>query len=100
MPNPSRIVDVRIARQQTKIAAETTNRYRVEPKEVMTLSITVCAPKKPVTASFMFGTAISTPHRKMAPITKAPTTEARTALGASRLGSRVSSPRVDAVSNP
>ena len=48
----------------------------------------------------MFGTAISTPHRKIAPMMNAPITDASTAFGASCRGLRVSSASVDAVSNP
>ena len=46
------------------------------------------------------GTAISTPHRKIAPMMNAPITDASTAFGASWRGLRVSSASVDAVSNP
>ena len=60
----------------------------------------VAGPKNPATASPMLGTATSTPHRKIAPITNAPATEPSTAFGASCLGLRVSSASVDAVSNP
>jgi hypothetical protein len=54
----------------------------------------------PATASPMSGTAIRTPHRKTAPMMKAPITEARTAFGPSCLGLCVSSASVEAVSNP
>ena len=49
----------------------------------MTLSMTACGPKNPATASPMLGTAISTPHRKIAPMMNDPITDARTAFGAS-----------------
>ena len=65
-----------------------------------TASMIVAGPKKPATASPMLGTATRTPHRKIAPITKAPATEPSTALGASCLGLWVSSASVEAVSNP
>ena len=42
MPKHSRIVAARIDRQQTKIAAETTNRYRVA-KPVEKLASMICA---------------------------------------------------------
>src|SRR4051812_45849415 len=101
MPNASRIVDVRIDMQHTKIAADTISRYRVEPKLDMTDSITCCGPvANEVTAAPMSGTAMRTPQRNTAPITNAPITEPSTALGASTRGLRVSSARVDAVSNP
>src|SRR6266487_1913629 len=61
----------------------------------------ICAgPNAPLIAAPMLGTAINVAQRKIAPTTKAPMTEARTALGASRRGSRVSSASVDAVSKP
>ena len=50
--------------------------------------------------SAMLGSAIRMPHRKMAPITNAPITDARTAFGASARGFLVSSASVDAVSKP
>ena len=65
-----------------------------------TESMMTAGPKKPATASLMFGTAMSSPHRKIAPITKAPATEPSTALGASCRGLWVSSASVEAVSNP
>ena len=46
------------------------------------------------------GTAISIAHRKMKPITNAEAIEPSTARGATRLGSFVSSARVEAVSKP
>ena len=72
----------------------------MDPAEVITLSMIACGPKNPATASPMFGTAISTPHRKIAPMMKAPITDASTAFGASCRGFLVSSASVDAVSNP
>ena len=67
----------------------------------MTPSITCWGPvAKELTASPMLGTAIRTPQRKIAPITNDPITEAMTAFGAPARGFRVSSARVDAVSNP
>ena len=89
-----------MARQQMKIAAETMNRYVVARALLKFASMIVWAPKRPPTASFMFGMAINVPSRKIAPMTKAPMIEARTALGASRLGSFVSSASVEAVSKP
>ena len=101
IPNASRIVDVRIDMQHTKIAATTTNRYRVAPNVDITPSITCCGPvANEATASPMSGTAISTPHRKIAPMTNEPITDAITAFGAPTRGFRVSSASVDAVSKP
>src|SRR6266511_2400033 len=100
MPKPRRMVDVRMDMQHTKMAAETTSRYSVDRPFDRTLSMMAGGLANPATASFRFGTAIRTPHRKMAPMMNAPITEASTALGASRRGSRVSSASVDAVSNP
>ncbi len=57
-------------------------------------------PANPATASAMFGTAMSNPQRKIAPITNAPATAPSTAFGASDRGFRVSSASVEAVSNP
>src|SRR6266568_9522887 len=91
IPKHNRMVEVRMDMQHTKMAAETTNRYRVERPLDKTLSMMACGPKNPPTASLRFGTAMSTPHRKMAPMMNAPITEASTAFGASRRGSRVSS---------
>ena len=65
-----------------------------------TSSMINAGPANAATASAMFGTAISTPHRKITPITNAPATAPSTAFGASVLGLRVSSASVDAVSNP
>src|SRR5438552_4151050 len=100
IPKHSRMVDVRIDMQHTKMAADTTSRYRVDRPFDSTASMMVCGPANPDTALPRSGTAISTPHRKMAPMMNAPITEASTAFGASRRGSRVSSAKVDAVSNP
>ena len=87
--------------QQTKIAAETTSRYNVVPAWVMTSPMIVPGDvASPFASSAMFGAAIKTPQRKIAPITNAPITDARTAFGASARGFLVSSASVDAVSNP
>src|SRR5207344_610497 len=96
MPKASRIVAARIDRQQTKIAAETTSRYRVEKPEEKLASMT-CAgfQPRPDMEVFRFGIATSMPTRNTPPMTNAPITENRTALGAFRRGSRVSSARVD-----
>ena len=65
------------------------------------LASMICAgPQKFEMASLKLGMAMRVAHRKMAPMMNAPITEASTALGASRRGSRVSSASVDAVSNP
>src|SRR5436309_3977659 len=100
IPKHSRMVEVMIARQQMKMAAATTTRYVVARALFRLASMIVCGPNSPVTAFFRSGMAISVPHKKKAPMMNAPVIEARTALGASLLGSRVSSARVDAVSNP
>ena len=87
--------------QQTKIAADTTSRYSVVPAWVMTSAMIVPGDvASPAASSAMLGAAINTPHRKIAPITNAPITDASTAFGASARGFRVSSARVDAVSKP
>ena len=55
MPKQSRIVDVSIARQQTKIAAATTSRKTVE-KALPKLASMICAgPQPSLIAVFMFG---------------------------------------------
>src|SRR5208282_1374934 len=100
MPKHSRIVAARIDRQQTKIAAETTNRYRVA-KPVEKFASMICAgPHAFFTATPMFGIATSVPSRNTPPMMNAPITEYSTALGAARRGSRVSSDSVEAVSKP
>src|SRR5207248_5872047 len=99
IPKASLMVDVRIAMQQTKIAADTTSRYVVVRPLDNTSEMIVWGPANPATALLILGTAIRTPHRKITPITNAPITEARTAFGASRRGFRVSSASVLAVSN-
>src|SRR5580658_355571 len=100
MPKHSRIVAARIDRQHTKIAAETTNRYRVA-KPVGKLASMICAgPQAFFTATPRWGIATSVPSRNTPPMMKAPTTEYSTALGAARRGSLVSSDSVEAVSKP
>src|SRR5580693_411718 len=100
MPKHSRIVAARIDRQHTKIAAETTNRYRVA-KPVGKLASMICAgPHAFFTATPKWGIATSVPSRNTLLLMDAATTENSTALGAARRGSRVSSDSVDAVSNP
>src|SRR5919201_6381550 len=88
MPKHRRMVDVSIAMQHTKIAAETTRRYTVDSPFDRTASMMVAGPKNPAMALFRFGMAMSVPQRNTTPIRNAPTTEPRTALGASRRGSR------------
>src|ERR1700729_2045816 len=100
IPKQSRIVAARIDRQQTKIAAETTNRYSVAKPVEKFASMIAAGPNAPFTAAPMFGIAIRVPSRNTPPMMNAPTTENRTALGALRRGSRVSSASVDAVSKP
>ncbi len=100
MPKHSRIVAARIDRQQTKIAAETTNRYRVA-KPVEKLASMICAgPHAFFTAKPRCGIATSVPSRNTPPMMNAPITENSTALGAARRGSFVSSDSVEAVSKP
>ena len=100
MPKHSRIVAARIDRQQTKIAAETTNRYRVA-KPVEKLASMICAgPHAFFTAKPRCGIATSVPSRNTPPMMNAPITENRTAFGAARRGSLVSSDSVEAVSKP
>src|SRR6266567_3423622 len=100
MPKASRTVDVMIAMQHTKIAAETTSRYTVANALEKFAWMMVCGPAMVGMNFEVLGIAMSVPHRKIAPMTNAPMMEAMTALGASRLGSLVSSERVEAVSNP
>src|SRR5712691_12234685 len=100
IPKQSRIVDVSIERQQTKIAAETTSRKTVEKALLKLASMIALGPKPPLIASGRFGIASRQANRKTAPITKAPITEASTAFGASVRGLLVSSESVDAVSKP
>src|SRR5215831_7917180 len=57
MPKASRIVAARIDRQQTKIAAETTSRYRVENPEEKFASMMSAGLNAPLTAALMFGIA-------------------------------------------
>src|SRR5262249_6185230 len=100
MPKHSRIVAAMIDRQQTKIAADTTNRYSVA-NGVEKLASMICAgPHASFTAVPMFGMATSVPSRNTPPMMNAPITEYSTALGAARRGSLVSSDNVDAVSKP
>src|SRR5258707_5044326 len=101
IPKQSRIVAARIDRQQTKIAEEPKNRYRVaKPVEKLASMTWAGFQPRPDVAVCRFGIATSVPSRKAPPITKAPITEYRTALGAARRGFRVSSASVDAVSKP
>src|SRR5271169_1700719 len=100
MPKQSLIVAARIDRQQTKIAAETTSRYTVA-KPVEKFASMICAgPHAFFTATPRCGIATSVPSRNTPPMMNAPITENRTALGAARRGSLVSSDSVDAVSKP
>src|SRR5438445_308557 len=100
IPKQSRIVEVSIERQQTKMAAETTSRKTVEKALLKLASMIALGPKPPLIASGRFGIASRQANRKTAPITKAPMTDASTALGAWVRGLRVSSASVDAVSKP
>src|SRR5579862_9078652 len=101
MPKHSRIVAAMIDRQQTKIAAETTNRYSVAKADGK-LAVMTCAgfQPRPDVAVCRFGMATSTPSRNTPPMMNAPITEYSTALGAWRRGSLVSSDSVEAVSKP
>src|SRR5258708_18172114 len=81
IPKQSRIVAARIDRQQTKIAAETTNRYRVaKPVEKLASMTWAGFQPRPDVAVCRFGIATSVPSRKTPPITNAPLTAYRTAL--------------------
>src|ERR1700691_5304797 len=101
MRKHSRIVAARMDRQQTKIAAETTNRYRVA-NAVEKLAVMTCAgfQPSPEVAVCRFGMATSAPSRNTPPMMNAPITEKSTAFGAARRGSLVSSASVEAVSKP
>src|SRR5947207_6610893 len=96
MPKQSRIVDVWIDRQQTKIAAETTSRKTVENALLKLASMIALGPKPPLIAPGRFGIASRQAKRNTAPITNAPMTDPSTALGASVRGLRVSSASVEA----
>src|SRR5205823_12835532 len=100
IPKQSRIVDVSIERQQTKIAAETTSRKTVEKALLKLASMIALGPKPPLIAPGRFGIASRQAKRNTAPITNAPMTDPSTALGASVRGLRVSSASVEAVSKP
>src|SRR5580698_11272732 len=84
IPKQSRIVAARIDRQHTKIAAETTSRYRVANGVEKLASMIAAGPNAPLTAAPMFGIATRVPSRNTPPITNAPITENSTALGAFR----------------
>src|ERR1700722_15108833 len=101
MPKHSRIVAAMIDRQQTKIAAETTNRYSVAKADGK-VAVMTCAgfQPRPDVAVCRFGIATSVPSRNPPPMMNAPITEYSTALGAWRRGSLVSSDSVEAVSKP
>src|SRR5579864_4104854 len=100
MPKHRRIVDVSIARQQTKIAADTTRRNTVENAFPKFASMMFAGPQPCAMAVCMFGMPSSIAYRKMPPMTNAPMTEPMTAFGASTRGFFVSSDSVDAVSKP
>src|SRR6516162_2984583 len=112
IPKQSRIVAAMIDRQHTKIAAETTNRYSVA-NAVGKLAVMIfagfqpsppfafIAPARPNGLPFsVLGMATRVPSRNTPPMMNAPITAYRTALGAARRGSLVSSESVDAVSKP
>src|ERR1700733_5145105 len=100
MPKHNLMVAARMDRQQTKIAAETTNRYRVAKPVEKFASMIWAGPYPSFTAVPRFGIATSVPTRNTPPMMNAPITENSTALGAARRGSRVSAPRAEAVSKP
>src|SRR6478735_1430176 len=100
MPKHSLMVAAMIDRQQTKIAADTTSRYRVANGVEKFASMICAGPQASFTAVPMFGIATSVPSRNTPPMMNAPITEYSTALGAARRGSLVSSDSVDAVSKP
>src|SRR5256885_14163602 len=98
IPKQSRIVDVMIDRQQTKIAAATTSRNTVEKAFPKFASMICAGPQPSLIAVFRSGIPSSIAYRKTAPITNEPITEAITAFGASVRGLFVSSDSVEAVS--
>src|SRR5262249_8694702 len=100
MPKHSLIVAAMIDRQQTKMAADTTARYSVANPLEKFASMMLAGLQSSLIAVCMFGIATSVPSRNTPPMMNAPTTEKSTAFGAARLGSLVSSARVDAVSKP
>src|SRR6516164_8873025 len=80
MPKHSRIVAARIDRQQTKIAAETTSRYKVEnPEEKLAWMTCAGDQPRPFMAVGRFGIATRTPSRNTPSMMNAPITENRTA---------------------
>src|SRR5437588_13076835 len=100
MPKQSRIVEVSIERQQTKIAAETTSRKTVENALLKLALMMSAGPKLFEMATCKSGIASKQAKRNTAPMMNAPITDASTAFGASVRGLRVSSARVEAVSKP
>src|SRR5579864_732523 len=98
IPKQRRIVAVSIARQHTKIAAETTIRNAADMAEPKFDSMMFAGPNPPLIAAGRLWMPSSMQKRKTAPITNAPMTDAITAFGASVRGLLVSSANVDAVS--
>src|ERR1700719_1162418 len=68
IPKQSLIVAARMDRQQTKIAAETTNRYRVANGVEKFASMICAGPHAFFTATPMFGIATSVPSRNTPPM--------------------------------
>src|SRR5579859_4263255 len=75
MPKHSRMVAAMIDRQQTKMAAETTNRYSVANPVEKLASMTLAGDQALVTAVCRFGMAISVPSRNTPPMMNAPMIE-------------------------
>src|SRR5215831_15237719 len=105
MPKHSLMVDAMIDRQQTKMAAQTTSRYSVaNPVEKFASMMSAGPRPRPPFAAIALcrlpGIATRVPRRNTPPMMNAPMTAYRTALGAARRGSRVSSDSVAAVSKP
>src|SRR5690348_17669731 len=105
MPKHSRMVAAMIDRQQTKMAAQTTSRYIVA-NPVEKFASMMCAGPRPaplfavIAPCRLPGIATRVPSRNTPPMMNAPMTAYRTALGAARRGSLVSSASVEAVSKP
>ncbi len=100
MPKQSLIVAAMIDRQQTKIAADTTNRYSVA-NGVEKLASMICAgPKPPAMAPLQVRDGHQSTEQEHAADDERADDREEHRLGAFRRGSLVSSASVEAVSKP
>src|SRR5215813_8875972 len=74
IPKHSRMVAAMIDRQQTKMAADTTNRYTVAKLGEKFASMMLDGPQAPEMAVFRFGIDMSVPSRNTPPMMNAPIT--------------------------